>query len=258
MNINKRVRLRAMVPKLAGWLSLFLLAEGTFAASPTVVRVVNTFIPSSQPGTVVIEMDATGEESALGFSLNFDPSRLTFGDVVLGGGATAATLNKNTLQASAGRIGVVVGMPPGQGFAAGRVELLRFTFTAGVVSGETPLTFGDVPVFREVASRQATPLAATFTGGTVRVGNNAPQLSTIPNQTVTEGSTLNIPVIATDPDLPRDTLAFSLEAGAPTGASIEAGTGVFSWTPSEAQGPGTATITVRVSDNGIPQLSATQ
>ena len=46
------------------------------------------------------------------------------------------------------------------------------------------------------------------------------------------------------------TLAFSLDEGAPEGASITAA-GVFSWTPTEAQGPGIYEITVRVTDNGV-------
>jgi internalin A len=42
----------------------------------------------------------------------------------------------------------------------------------------------------------------------------------------------------------------------PAGASIDAN-GVVTWTPSEAQGPGTNTITTIVTDNGVPALSAT-
>ena len=41
----------------------------------------------------------------------------------------------------------------------------------------------------------------------------------------------------------------------PAGASIDPATGVFSWTPSEAQGPGTYTFDVVVSDDGTPNLS---
>lgn len=51
-----------------------------------------------------------------------------------------------------------------------------------------------------------------------------------------------------------NTLTFSLDAGAPTGASIHPITGAFSWTPTEAQGPGVYDITVRVTDNGSPAL----
>ncbi len=38
----------------------------------------------------------------------------------------------------------------------------------------------------------------------------------------------------------------------PAGASINGSTGAFSWTPSEEQGPGTYTFTVRATDNGNP------
>src|SRR5206468_12581726 len=40
---------------------------------------------------------------------------------------------------------------------------------------------------------------------------------------------------------------FSL-VGAPAGAAIHASSGAFSWTPTEAEGPGTYPFTVRVSD----------
>src|SRR5437879_7872761 len=39
--------------------------------------------------------------------------------------------------------------------------------------------------------------------------------------------------------------------------TINGSSGVISWTPGEAQGPSTNTITVVVTDNGVPALSAT-
>src|SRR5207247_1016533 len=88
--------------------------------------------------------------------------------------------------------------------------------------------------------------------------NSAPVLATIANQTVNEGSPLTLTITATDGDVPANTLTYSLEAGAPAGMTINASSGVLSWTPSEAQGPGTYTIPVRVTDNGVPSLSDTK
>ena len=77
--------------------------------------------------------------------------------------------------------------------------------------------------------------------------NDAPVLAAIGNQTVNEGTTLTFTATATDADVPANTLTYSL-SGAPTGATINATTGVFSWTPTEAQGPGSFSFDVIVSD----------
>ena len=62
-----------------------------------------------------------------------------------------------------------------------------------------------------------------------------------------ENTLLTVTASATDADLPADTLTYSLVT-APTGATINPSTGVFTWTPGEADGPGTHNVTVRVSD----------
>jgi PKD repeat protein len=80
---------------------------------------------------------------------------------------------------------------------------------------------------------------------TVNEVSAAPVLAAIGNKTVNEGSLLSFTATATDAD--GDPLTFSLGAGAPAGAAITAG-GAFTWTPTEAQGPGVYPITVNVSD----------
>jgi FG-GAP-like repeat/Putative Ig domain len=82
----------------------------------------------------------------------------------------------------------------------------------------------------------------------------SPVLAPIGNKTVDELTTLTFTATATDPDAGQ-TLTFSLASGAPAGATINASTGVFSWTPTEAQGPVAYPITVRVTDSGSPPLS---
>ncbi|MEO6034411.1 MAG: putative Ig domain-containing protein, partial [Verrucomicrobiota bacterium] len=55
---------------------------------------------------------------------------------------------------------------------------------------------------------------------------------------------------------PAQSLTYSLGAGAPFGATIHPSTGVFAWTPNAA--PATNSISVVVTDSGIPSLNATQ
>jgi hypothetical protein len=81
------------------------------------------------------------------------------------------------------------------------------------------------------------------------IGNNAPVLGPIGNRIIYLGQTLTFTAMATDSDLPPQQLNFTLDAGAPAGASINPNTGAFTWTPST---PGIVNITVRVADNGTP------
>ncbi len=94
----------------------------------------------------------------------------------------------------------------------------------------------------------------TFKVNVTTVGNSPPVLAAIGNKTVKEGTALAFTATATDPDAGQ-TKTFSLDAGAPSGATINASTGAFAWTPTEAQGPGTYPITIRVTDNGSPAKS---
>jgi hypothetical protein len=89
---------------------------------------------------------------------------------------------------------------------------------------------------------------------TVFQSHNLPPVVNNPgNQTINEGSNLAFTVTATDPDVGQ-TLTFSLGAGAPAGASINA-VGSFNWIPAEFQGPGVYALTVTATDNGNPPLS---
>lgn len=85
-------------------------------------------------------------------------------------------------------------------------------------------------------------------------GTTPPVLAVISPQAVNEGNLLTFTADATDADFPANTLSYSL-VGAPSGASIHPDTGVFTWTPTETQGPASYEFTVRVSD-GV--LSAEQ
>jgi acrosin len=84
--------------------------------------------------------------------------------------------------------------------------------------------------------------------------NMAPVLGAIGDQEVDEGTELIFTASAMDDDLPANGLMFSLDTGAPAGASIDPVSGLFSWTPGEEQGPAEHVVTIRVSDDGTPGL----
>ncbi|MEQ1562385.1 MAG: Ig-like domain-containing protein, partial [Nitrospiraceae bacterium] len=93
---------------------------------------------------------------------------------------------------------------------------------------------------------------------TINPVNDAPMLGVIGNQSLNELTGLSFTATATDVDAGQ-TRSFSLDTAAlALGATIDAATGVFSWTPTEAQGAGTYALTITVTDNGTPALSASE
>ncbi|APZ93419.1 putative Ig domain-containing protein [Fuerstiella marisgermanici] len=83
---------------------------------------------------------------------------------------------------------------------------------------------------------------------TVEEVNSAPILGSIGDQAVLENEELTFTVSAMESDIPENTLVYSLGTDTPAGAMIDPTTGVFSWTPTEAQGPGSYSITIAVED----------
>ncbi|HTD65517.1 MAG TPA: lamin tail domain-containing protein [Candidatus Limnocylindria bacterium] len=93
-----------------------------------------------------------------------------------------------------------------------------------------------------------TPRASNIIAGNV----SAPVLAQPINRTINEGTLLTFTCAATDADLPAQALTYSF-ADAPDGAQINPNNGVFTWVPAEGQGPGIYSVTVGVSDNGVPE-----
>jgi uncharacterized protein (TIGR03437 family) len=135
------------------------------------IRVASATLPRGQQGALSIEMDAQGNENALGFSLSFDPAQLSFVSAVLGADANGASFNINSFQAANGKLGFALALPAGQTLAAGQRRLFTLTFTAvSSAAGNTAqLTFGDQPVTREVVNPNAEILTTNFAVGTINL-----------------------------------------------------------------------------------------
>jgi len=151
-------------------------------------------------------------------------------------------------------------------------QTLTFSLLAGAPYGATinPMTgiFTWTPLETQGGTNYPVTVKVTDNGSparsatrsfnvTVNKANSPPLIGQVADQVSPEGALLSLTIPASDNDLPPQTLSYSL-LSFPDGALIDASTGLFTWTPSEAQGPSSNRVVVRVTDNGTPSLSATQ
>lgn len=85
--------------------------------------------------------------------------------------------------------------------------------------------------------------------------NQPPVLAEVPQVRAIPGQELVVQLHATDPDLPANTVTFSIISG-PESATVDPVTGIFRWTPNGSQVGSRVNVVVRVSDSGDPSLSA--
>jgi hypothetical protein len=127
-------------------------------------------VRNSRSGSTVnlgIRMNAQGTETGVGFTLKFDPAVLSSpANISLGANAAGATLTVNDSQAAAGRLGVILDLPPTSTWVAGDSELLKVDFTVAAGSTTTTVEFENGPVVNEVADA----LADTLSGPALRHG----------------------------------------------------------------------------------------
>ena len=126
------------------------------------------------------------------------------------------------------------------------------TWQTSVGDGGTTNSFSLV-----VTDNGSPALSATqaFTVVVTRI-NHSPSIGALPPQvSVFSGSTFSLQLTATDPDLPPQKLTWNLGANQPQGLTLDANSGLLTWTPTQAQAPSTNVVTVNVTDNGIPPLS---
>ncbi len=135
--------------------------------------------------------------------------------------------------------------------STGDASLLTLTASNNVLSGTTNVT---VIATAGLISHTTT---VTLTLNAVTPPNTPPVLAAITNRTVNVGQTVAFTASATDTDQPPQTLTFVLLAGA-TNATLNTGSGAFSFRPLVTQANSTNNFTLKVSDNGSPSLSATQ
>jgi hypothetical protein len=155
-------------------------ATGTISNTPSASRILS-LAPLAQgqlTNTVTLQLAAQGTENALSCSLAFDATSLAFLGATLGAGAGGAMLEVNTNQVSSGNLGLAVALLPGSALAYGTQPIVQLSFLSIGYSNTLNLSFGDVPVPRQVADTNAAVLPVSFQNGLLAVaGSSWPLLS---------------------------------------------------------------------------------
>lgn len=156
------------------------------------LRAVPVSFNRGQENTVIVELNSLGNENALGFSANFDPSQLTFVRATIGPDAQGAAINVNVSQLDMGRIGIGLALSSGQSFPAGTRKVVLLTFNVPPASSvnTTTVSFGDLPIAREVVDATANILPTTYAAGEITLLpliNQAPSLTSVLPGTVIVG-----------------------------------------------------------------------
>ena len=140
----------------------------TVLPPPSLVQV-SSVVATSAIVVVPIQLVAQGTENAVGFSVNFTPSKLTFAGIALGTGAGSAVAIFNTNSALSGKIGVALAFPGATTFSAGTQEVAEVSFfvNSGTNPATTTIAFGDVPTARQVSDVLAHTLTSSFASGSV-------------------------------------------------------------------------------------------
>lgn len=232
-----------------------VLGTGT-AGSAGTSAIINATLPAA--GTYFFQANATATlTEAQSYSFNLAttaaggnlPPTITGSSTATVNELAPLTLNYTATDPNAGQTITwsLTGAPAGMTISASGV--VNWTPT----EAQGPNTYNVTVVATDNGSpAQSGTLPLTVTVNEV---NTAPTITNGGNATIPEGTLYQFDFNASDVDIPANTLVFSL-VGAPSGAVINATTGVFSWIPSEAQGTGGVyNFTVRVTDNGPGALT---
>ncbi|HEX4945113.1 MAG TPA: M12 family metallo-peptidase [Blastocatellia bacterium] len=132
-----------------------VLTNDTQPESIRVVRAVGGTMLRGQVALLPLQFSSSGNENALGFTVNFDPKLLSFYRATTSPGTTLTLNDKQP-----GQLGVLLARPVGQSFRAGDQTIVQLEFipNGGEDTVLTRLRFSDQVVQRAAADTFATAL----------------------------------------------------------------------------------------------------
>ena len=141
------------------------------------LRVTSRTVQAAVTNTVTVQLEALGNENAVGFSLNFNPALLQFVSASLGADAGNALSNLNTSAIGSGKLGVALALSTGVSWPAGTRELLKVNFAvAASATGTSNVAFASSPIAAEISDAAANTLTATYASGVLTFSPYPPVL----------------------------------------------------------------------------------
>jgi hypothetical protein len=233
---------------IAAAVAVYMAFPGAASAGGAAAVSVSAPTQAIAPGTqfsVDIAVQPNNAIAGMQFNISFNPSLVAVNSVTEGNllrqGGAGTYFTPGVIDNSTGKITGVAGMivSPGQSVAA-QGTFATITLTAGSARGTSPLTLSSVII----GNMAAQVVTADVSSSQISI-DRSPVLNAIGNKSVTAGTALTFTVSASDPD--GDGLTYSA-SNLPSGASFNASTRAFSWTPSGAQVGTYSAVHFQVSD----------
>jgi len=118
---------------------------------------------------VPIELEAAGNENAVGLSVRFDPGVVRLVEILPGAASQDAIFQVNDRRMAEGRLGLAVAKSVGIAFTAGKIELARLRMVSTGLRDYAALEIEDKPIAREVADISAESQPTTFLPGAIQI-----------------------------------------------------------------------------------------
>jgi N-acetylneuraminic acid mutarotase len=143
----------------------------TFVSVARLVQIQDTNTAAGALLTLPVILVAQSNENALGFSLVYDNTILTYSNIMVGSNALTATIMQNTNQLSNGRLGVALALPSGATFDPGTQQIALVSFRAALLSSTTSTVvgIGEQPIPRQLVDNSAGSIPCLWSKGNISI-----------------------------------------------------------------------------------------
>ena len=136
-----------------------------FGNGPRDLKIVNQYVTPGDNVILPLVLENRGNETSLGFSLNYDPSPLKRDAIACGADAPGCSLDFD--EPTPGRLGITVTLATPLASGAREIVTVKFRTHPTITDSNSLITFGDDPTVKATADASLNPLATGYSDGAV-------------------------------------------------------------------------------------------